>query len=64
LIEDYGETINFEMDGLEINQQHFVHAGQLFANYYLDVAELEVVDNTNGKNLTGFKFRSAKSILP
>mmetsp|Transcript_19240 Transcript_19240/g.18380 ORF Transcript_19240/g.18380 Transcript_19240/m.18380 type:complete len:129 (+) Transcript_19240:463-849(+) len=63
--EYYGDKFVFDLDGTTIDQNAFLHQGQMLANYYLDVNEVEIMDVTSTKPefYEGFKHRSSRSLM-
>lgn len=61
----FGETFVFDLDGVVIDQQHYLYQGQMLANYYLDINEIEFYDQTRKTTefLEGYKHKSTRSIL-
>lgn len=61
----FGDQFKFDLDGSEIDQTKFLYQGQLMSNYYLDVNEIEYLDETQKrmKYYQGYKIRTQRSIL-
>lgn len=64
--EKFGDTFSFDLDNTYINQAQFLYQGQLLANYYLDVNEIDYVDMTEKEQFyiyAGYKHRTSRSLL-
>ena len=61
----FGETFTYDLDGLKVDQANFIMFGQILANYYLEVNQMEYDDRSLGwsKQITGFKHKASRSIL-
>ncbi|TNV72189.1 hypothetical protein FGO68_gene5045 [Halteria grandinella] len=61
----FGEKFVFDMDGTHVQQQTYIYQGQILANYYLDINQVDFFDKTEPvyKLYEGFKYRASKSIL-
>lgn len=53
------------MDGTHIRQQNYLYQGQILANYYLDINQVDFLDKTGPiySLYEGYKYRASKSIL-
>lgn len=62
----FGDKFQFDLDGTKIDQNQYLYQGQLLANYYLDVNEVEYMDETNpnlARFYEGYKHRTSRSLL-
>ena len=61
----FGEKFTFDLDGFAIDQNEYLYQGQLLANYYLDINQVDYLDTTDENNTVyeGYKHKSSKSVL-
>jgi len=45
----YSEKFNFDLDGRQVRQENYIIQGQLLANYYLDINQVDYLDTTGIK---------------
>lgn len=61
----YDEKFAFDLDSTNVQQDQHIVQGQLLANYYLDINQIDYLDTTGIRYtvLEGYKYKSNKSIL-
>ncbi|CDW72632.1 UNKNOWN [Stylonychia lemnae] len=65
IMQKYEEKYTFDLDGTSINQEQQIYNGQLLANYYLDINQIDFLDVTGfwSSVLEGYKYKSSQSIM-
>ena len=48
----FGEKFTFDLDGLYIDQNQHIYQGQILANYYLDINQVDYLDTTTSTTTT------------
>ena len=61
IMEKYDEKYIFDLDNTKVSQEEHIYNGQLLANYYLDINQVDFYDVTGfwPTTLEGYKYKSS-----